>query len=683
MPDTRDLQLSSGALDYTVVRDGALRLARFGLPALEWAAETSGLFGAVVDGQRIDARAPGLALQDVTFPEARAGSRHTTLHLLHEPSGIAIDHHTISYAGSALIETWFVLTNRGARRARVTRLDSVALDLPAGAYELLSYTSDWGLEGEPQRAQLAGEVTLESRAGRSSKGHFPWLALVRDGASLLSAAVVWSGNWALRLAPLPGGGFQLTGGLHDWEFFADLAPGESIAAPPVVVALAEGSDTNAVAAQYAQVGREHWYPRNQLAASRPVEWNHWWSYEDKTIDEATFRANVDAAARLGVEVCTLDAGWFGAADPATHWYEQRGDWDLVNTARFPSGIRALSDYTRARGMKFGLWCEIEAIGKSARLAEARPELVATRGGERLGYVCMGSPAGQEWAFQTLDRLIREHGCDWIKLDFNLDPGAGCDRTDHGHGAGDGLYAHYRGYYRLLERVRAAHPEVVLENCSSGGLRIDLGIMRQTHMTFLSDPDWPEHSLQTFWGVSDLLAPDVCLHWGYCDWAHTTHRYQNFDPHDPNLRPHQLDYYTRISMLHLFGLSQKLPELPAWVSERLARHIAVYKTLVRRFVGGARLLRLTGQPKRFGEGERWSAWQYAMPDGSEHLLFVFRLHGGEPARTVRLAGLDAGRSYTLSWDGEGREERRSGAELMEEGLLFDTLPEEGSALIHVR
>src|SRR5690606_11062269 len=80
MPDTRDLQLSSGALDYTVVRDGALRLARFGLPALEWAAETSGLFGAVVDGQRIDARAPGLALQDVTFPEAHAGSRHTTLH---------------------------------------------------------------------------------------------------------------------------------------------------------------------------------------------------------------------------------------------------------------------------------------------------------------------------------------------------------------------------------------------------------------------------------------------------------------------------------------------------------------------------------------------------------------------------------------------------------------------------
>jgi alpha-galactosidase len=364
---------------------------------------------------------------------------------------------------------------------------------------------------------------------------------------------------------------------------------------------------------------------------------------------------------------------------------------MVNSARFPGGIRALADYTHAAGMKFGLWCEIEGLGKQARLAETRPELVARRGGERLGYVCLGSRAGQEWAFETLDRLIGEYGSDWIKLDFNLDPGAGCDRTDHGHGAGDGLYAHYQGYARLLERVRAKYPEVVLENCSSGGLRIDLAIARQTHMAFLSDPDWPEHSLQCFWGASELLAPSACLHWSYCDWGFAKHRHQTFDPRDPNLKSHQLDYYTRISMLHLFGFSQKLPELPEWVFERLAHHTRVYKELVRRFVRTADLLRLTGQPKRFGEGERWSAWQYAMPNaegipegyGGEHLLFVFRLHGAEPARAVRLAGLDPARVYALAWEGEGREERRSGAELMETGLLFDGLPEEGSALIRLQ
>jgi alpha-galactosidase len=675
------VDLSNDHLTYRLRAGEQVRLEQLATGALEWAAPSSGLFAAVVDGRRIDATSPGLRLQNTSTQERR-GARHTTVVLLDEATGVAVEYHTITYAGSAVLETWFVVRNRSERTLRVEQLDSLVLELPAAAYEVLSFTGDWGMEFEPQRVKLQGETMLETTTGRSSKGRDPWFALLQNGRSMMAGAPVWSGNWAVRLAPLPPGGYRLSAGMHHADFFADLAPGASITAPAMVLALAEGNDTNATARQFARVGREHWYPRNRLAATLPVEWNHWWSYEDKTIDEAVFRANVDAAARMGVEVCTLDAGWFGPTDPASDWYEHRGDWDLVNTVRFPSGLRALSDYTHAAGMAFGLWCEIEGLGKHARLAETRPELVARRGGERLGYVCMGGPAGEEWAFETLDRLIREHGCDWIKLDFNLDPGAGCDRADHGHGAGDGLYAHYQGYYRALERVRAAHPEVVLENCSSGGLRLDLAIMRQTHMTFLSDPDWPEHSLQVFWGLSEYLAPDVCLHWSYCDWRHAKHRHQLFDPHDPKLRPHQLDYYTRISMLHLFGFSQKLPELPGWVFERLAHHTAVYKTLVRRFVREAELLRLTGQPKRFGDGERWAAFQYVLPDRSEHLLFVFRLHGGESTRTVHLRELDPSRTYTLEWEGEGRTVQHSGAELMERGLVFDELPEEGSALMYL-
>ncbi|HWQ13790.1 MAG TPA: alpha-galactosidase [Roseiflexaceae bacterium] len=682
MTDPAVVDLSTGPLAFTLHAGVGLRLERLALGGLGWATLSSPVFALEADGRRIAGGTPGLAVRGLSLPEAPAGVRHTTVHLAHEQAGLAIDYHARSYAGAALLETWIVVRNTGERPARVTRLDSLALDLPAASYELLSFTGSWGLEFEPRRTRLDAAVTLESRAGRSSKGDVPWLTLARAGGGLLSAAPVWSGNWAMRLEPLQDGGYRLSGGLNDWEFFAELAPGESIAAPPVALALAAGGDTNALSTQYARVGRAHWYPRNALSEALPVEWNHWWSYEDKTIDEATFRANVDAAARLGVEVCTLDAGWFGPTDPATHWYDYRGDWDMVNSARFPSGIRALADYTHAAGMKFGLWCEIEGLGGRARLAERRPELVATRGGERLGYVCLGSPAGQEWAFETLERLIVGYGADWIKLDFNLDPGAGCDRTDHGHGAGDGLYAHYRGYERLLERVRARYPEVVLENCSSGGLRIDLAIARQTHMAFLSDPDWPEHSLQCFWGVSELLAPGACLHWSYCDWAHARHRHQTFDPRDPRLQPHQLDYYTRISMLHRYGFSQKLPDLPPWVAQRLAHHTRVYKDLARRFVRDADLLRLTGQPRRFGEGERWAAFQYAMPDGGEHLLFVFRLHGGEAARSVRLARLDPARAYTLTWEGEARQERRTGAELMEVGLACADLPEEGSALIHL-
>jgi alpha-galactosidase len=496
---------------------------------------------------------------------------------------------------------------------------------------------------------------------------------------ILAGAVAWSGNWVIRLSPHEGG-LRLSGGLHDWQFAVDLAPGGTLAAPPFVVALAASGDLNAVSTQFASVGRRFWYPHNALADRLPVEWNHWWSYEDSQIDENVFRANVDVAAQLGMEVCTLDAGWFGPNDPSTHWYDYRGDWDLVNTRRFPSGLRALSDYVHARGMAFGLWCEIEALGKLARAAQAHPQMVAVRDGAALGYVCLGSAAGQQWALATLERLIGDYGCDWIKLDFNLDPGAGCNRSDHGHGVGDGLYTHYQGYYALLRTIRQRYPEVVLENCSSGGLRIDLGIARQTHMAFLSDPDWPEHSLQCFWGASVMLAPDALLHWGYCEWSITEHRYQHFDPRDSQLTPHQIDFYTRISMLRRFGFSQRLPDLPVWVAARYQAHIADYKNHVRRFVQKADLLRLNDQPEREGLGARCVAFQYAMPDGSEHLLAVFRLPGGEPEHRVFPQRIDHERSYTLTWLGENRIEQRDGSALFERGLNFDDLPEEGSALI---
>ena len=563
----------------------------------------------------------------------------------------------------------------------MTRIDSFTLDIPAAQYDLLYFTSDWGSEFEPVQMRLAGAVTLETRFGRSSKGQHPYFALSQGDASILSGAVAWSGNWTFRFEPLSDGGYRLSGGLHDWNFFKDLAPGATMESPPVVLAI--GSDLNAASQQYASVGRRYWYPRNALSALAPVEWNHWWSYEDNFINESVFMRNTDVAAERGVEICMLDAGWFGPSDAGTHWYDYRGDWDLVNTQRFPNGVRPLADNAHAKGMKFGMWCEIEALGVRARLAETHPELVALRDGERLGYVCFGNPQTQEWAFQTLARLIRENDLDWIKLDFNLDPGAGCNRSDHGHGAGDGLYEHYMGYYRVLERVRAEFPHVVLENCSSGGLRIDLGIMRRLDMTFLSDPDWPVHDLQLFWGVTTMLAPDACLHWGFCEWIGTNRPpYQTFNPRDPQLRPHQFDYYTRMSMLNVYGFSQKLIELPAWVAARLDQHTKVYKAHVRRFVKTADLYRLTGQPRRDGSGERWTAFQYSLPDQSEHLLFVFRLPNAAASQTIRLQQLQPERRYRVAgFEGEDLG-AFSGRDLMQTGLNFDTLPEEGSALLRV-
>ncbi len=688
MAPERTLDLSNGVLRYVLDLANGVSLSEFGLfGGAEWACEShpSCDFAVHFTDGVLHGAADGLAVCGVERNMTATGAAQVTVKLRHEASGMEIDSHHIVYNDYAVWEKWITVRNGGARPVTIRRIDSFRLSLPQDKWSAMSWHSDWGAEFEPMQQLLDDSIVLETLHGRSSKGTHPWTTFLRQNGELLAVCPAWSGNWIVRCEKEAAGSISLSGGLHDREFHKALAPGETLDSVPVVLALGYGGDLHTVSVPLSRIGRTHWYPRNALSRTLPVEWNHWFGYEDKEINEQVFLANIEEAAKLGVEVCTLDAGWFGPDDAGSEWFAYRGDWDTVNRTRFPNGLRLLSDTARRKGMKFGLWCEIEAAGERSGLSTQYPDFVARRNGGHLGYVCFGNPAVREWAFRTLDRLIREYNCDWIKLDFNLDPGIGCDRADHGHGEGDGLLAHYQGYYAVLDRIRSAHPEVLLENCSSGGLRIDLGIMRHLHMSFLSDPDWPEHSLQAFWGASLCLAPDAILHWSYSQWGVSRHKRQQFDPHDPGLTAERLDFYLHIAMMRGFGLSWRLPELPDWIKERLAGHFRLYKTVIRRFLREADLYRLTDQPLREGRGDRWSAFQYQLADGRENLLFVFRLTGAEPSRTIRLQSLDPEAMYELrELSGKAANRRRTvqGAELLASGLAFDSLEEEQSALISI-
>lgn len=678
--ETATFSLSTLLMNLTLQQRGSrLLIERYSLnKSTAGALPSSHLFMLQVNKQRFSAR--NLTFTKANFDETTPGV--TYFQACFAGPGFEVVLHLKAYAETALFEMWPEIHNTGSKVCQVGRVDSFSFDLPAAAADLLSFDSDWGQEFQLKRQPLAGKIILETRFGRSSKGMHPWFGLLQQNDGILSGSIAWSGNWVARFEPLKGEGYRISGGLHDWNFTKDLSPADWMECPHCMLVL--GKDLNAISQQYARIGRQYWYPRNALSAQTPVEWNHWWSYEDIDIDETKVRNNIEAAAPLGVQAVTLDAGWFGPDQAGSVWYEYRGDWDQVNQARFPHGIRPISDWAHAHAMQFGLWCEIEGLGKRAMLNVEHPDFAAARDGKPLGYVCFGNPAAQEWAYQVLCRLISEYHCDWIKLDFNVDPEAGCNRSEHGHGKGDGLFEHYQGYYRLLDRLRQAFPNVLLENCSSGGLRIDLGMLRHTHLTFLTDPDWPVHSLQVFWGASTMLAPNACLHWSFSEWRGENHIPQQFfDPHDARLTPYQLDYYTRIAMLGSFGLSQKLPELPGWVASRLAYHIKVYREQVRRFILDADLYRLTDQPQRDGRGERWCAFQYSLPAENQHLLFVFRLPGAGQARPMRLLGLVPEWDYSVSgFDGE-IEFIKSGQELIEAGLLFDALPTEGSVILKLQ
>ncbi|GAB2604252.1 hypothetical protein GCM10027067_14490 [Pseudactinotalea suaedae] len=559
----------------------------------------------------------------------------------------------------AVWEIGLDLRNEGSEPMLLTRLDPLLLELQPelGHWTTTWYRSAWGDEFRPRHGTTRHDVVLDVRSGRSSHGHSPWLGLeAEDHPAAIVISPAWSGNWWINA--LAHG--RISAGISPWQLGIELAPGETLSAPSVVLAVGTTTDEAALTLQRAV--RDRWLARSPWSDSAPPEWNHWWPYEDQEVDEAVIGANADVAATLGLPVVTIDAGWFGAADAASDWQEQRGDWDLVNTARFPSGLAAVGDRIRAAGAEPGIWIEAEAVGRSALVRRQRPEILAlATDGRRhdpsyrvttvslddddptfLGYACLGSPAGRSHVLESMSRLVTTIGARWVKLDFNVDPDAGCTRTDHGHGAGEGLFRHYLGLYAVLDEFRSRHPDVLLEACSSGGLRIDLGLARHIHGFFLSDPDWTEHHLQVLWGAARMLPPLGILHWSQSQWR-GDHPQQRVDW--ATLAPERFDTMLRAAMLHRFGVSIRLPDLAPALHERLALHVRFYREHVAPLLPTAVLRTLTAAPGRGGSGERRPAAQLSDEERDVHVLGAFDLDGtGAPVLGVQ--GLDTRRRYRV-------------------------------------
>ena len=600
-------------------------------------------------------------------------------------------------AGRDAWELSLDLVNTSDRPVAVTRMDACGLSLDCADSHWVTrwYRSAWGDEFRPESGTTRHDTVLDVRSGRSSHGMSPWLGLeAEDGRGAVIVSPAWSGNWHIRA--LSGG--HVSAGISPWRLEVELAPGESVSAPSVVVAVATSLDEAAGELQRAVA--EGWLARSEAADAAPPEWNHWWPYEDVEVTEEVIAANARVAAELGIRVVTVDAGWFGAPDAGSDWQEQRGDWDRVNTARFPSGLAALGRSVRAAGAEPGIWIEAEAVGRAARLRQQRPEALARADGRRrdpsyrvttvsldeddpgfLGYVCLGSEAGRDHVRSALRDVVAAVGARWVKLDFNIDPDGGCTRTDHGHGRGDGLLRHYQGLYAVLREFRETHPEVILEACASGGLRLDLGLAREVHGFFLSDPDYTEHHLQVLHGAAHLLPPLGILHWSQSQWR------GDYPPQQldwSGLAAPAFDTMLRAAMLHRFGVSLRLTELREDLRIRLAEHVRIYRDDIAPMLADAVLVPLTGAPLRDGRGERAPAFQLSSVRTDAHVLAAFVLAGGERPAACMPRGLDPAQEYVVTdLAGETEGATRTGAELMRDGLTLPDTPDATSWLIRIR
>jgi len=483
------------------------------------------------------------------------------------------------------------------------------------------WSSDWGTEWTPHQISAQLPLDIAVTAGRSSKGHHPFI-IIENGIAAHFLAVAWSGNWQITCSP----------SLNILSIDVATDAEETRIVTKTV-------STGGIDAAMREFISDFRTTDTHTVPKLLTEWNSWWPYEDVDINEATLLANAACAKKVGIEVAVLDAGWFGPATKDSHWHNLRGDWDQRNVERFPSGLKAIADEVRKLGIDFGIWLEIEALGEKAELAATHPQFIAEKDGKNLQYVCLGNPDAFTWALNISKSLIQECGASWIKMDFNVDPGLGCNRTDHGHASALGLNDHLKNLYSLLDTLKTDYPDLTIENCSSGGLRWDLAMASHVDMGFASDPDWPEHSLACFWASSLFFPVEKLLGWCDSQW-HGEHPQQDFRAVESTVA--ELEFALAITLLGGFGISAKLPEFSDSKIHLVDQFVAIYKEYFRpRFQDAAFIRHLTAQPQRDLKGSRTVA--FAIESQSyPPLLTIYQLDGTteRPAITYTPSNLDA-------------------------------------------
>ena len=214
----------------------------------------------------------------------------------------------------------------------------------------------------------------------------------------------------------------------------------------------------------------------------------------------------ERAAAVGVERYVLDDGWFGARrnDRAG-----LGDW-VVSPDVWPDGLHPLIDRVRKLGMQFGLWFEPEMVNPDSDVARAHPEWIMAARAEwpiesrHQQVLNLGIPEAYEHVKGQMLALLDEYDIGYIKWDHNRDLIEAGTAPDGGR---PGVHAQTLAFYRLLDELKAAHPGLEIESCSSGGARVDLGVLERADRVWVSDCIDPHERQHMLRWTAQLIPPE--------------------------------------------------------------------------------------------------------------------------------------------------------------------------------
>ncbi|WP_025157744.1 alpha-galactosidase [Leifsonia aquatica] len=642
-----------------------------GTPAIEGVVRDASPYARfVLDTYRADEAAGALT---ISLRDARAGLEATVRYRL-DIAGVLSVQTTIGTSGDAA-----AVYDLGA----VTAL----LPLPDRATEYLDFTGKWSRERSPQRGSITQGTRLrESRRGRSSLDS-PYLLVAGTGGFDFGSGEVWavhagwSGNQRYLIEQLPEGAGVFRSTLGAGELLlpgeVSLAPGDTYESPIVSFVWSRDGLDGIARALHRTLRARDTHPRTP----RPLTLNTWEAvYFDHDLE--TLERLVSAAARVGVERLVLDDGWFDGRRDDTNGL---GDW-TVDADVWPAGLWPLVDRVREEGMQFGLWFEPEMVNLGSRLAQDHPDwILAPSDGVgaaiRHQYVLnLAHPDAWEHVFGRIDALVTEYRIDYIKWDHNRELHEAALRNDHDRA---GAHRQTLAFYRMLDELKARHPDLEIESCASGGGRIDFGVLARTDRVWASDCNDPvERQNIQRWTAQLIPLELVGSHVG-AEEAHTTHRST------------ALSFRLATALFGHAGIETDLTRASTEELDTITAFAALYKEL--------RPLLHSGDLVRADVADEQSILTGVVAaDGAEALFSWARLGTSVPTQSgrVTLPGLSPDRSYVIRVRAEiGRTSFHenppawllraagdgfpvSGRILLEAGLPMPTLDAQQAVLLHL-
>lgn len=421
--------------------------------------------------------------------------------------GYEVDHCLTWYKGEQSVEMYTRFYNFSKKDVVLEMISSFSLGgitpyTEGDAYDTIKVhriRSVWSMEGRLETKSLedlqlepswAGHAIRAERFGQvgsmAVNHYFPYIAVEDEKNGVLwGAQLAHNASWQMELYRKDDS-LAVSGGLADREYgqwAKKVAPMESFITPTAIVSVCQGGGVDRISQRLTMAGNRILDSAPESEQSLPILFNEYCTTWGCPSHENIVNI-LNAIKGKGISYFVIDCGWY--KEDGIPWDIAMGDYK-VSSELFPEGLEKTTQAIREAGMKPGIWFEIENVGSASKAYQMEEHLLK-RDGKVLTTTMrrfwdMRDPWVQEYLTEKVIGLLKKYKFEYMKIDYNDTIGIGCDGAES---IGEGLRQNMMAAYEFVEKVKREIPGIILENCASGGHRLEPLMMRACSMASFSD-----------------------------------------------------------------------------------------------------------------------------------------------------------------------------------------------------